>query len=82
MSKFRTHFELGIKDIQIIEDSLTHTVGDLTQRVLDADNETFRLADSDEVDANMQMLTAVRDLLGRIHDQKLWYMSKENVPRG
>jgi hypothetical protein len=74
MPKYRTHFELGLEDIDRIEVSLTKRVGDLTRRVLTDDSPESR-----EVLDEIQDL---RRLLGKIHEQKIWYQPSEFHPSG
>ncbi|MDF1748863.1 MAG: hypothetical protein P1V34_08325 [Alphaproteobacteria bacterium] len=80
MPKFRTHFELDIKDIDFIEVSLTKRVGDLTRRVLTADESKGQ--DEPKSAELMQEIQQIRGLLGKIHEQKIWYDPKEYHPRG
>ena len=82
MANYRKSFELDIQDLQLIEHSLTKRVGELSSRVLDAAGDSYRLKDCPETDQNMDELNAIRDLLGRLHGQKIWYEPKESVPRG
>ena len=80
MAKFRTHFELDIQDIDFIEVSLTRRVGDLTRRVMNA-----RQSDSEEGTSSadlMQEIQQIRGLLGKIHEQKIWFAPKVYQPRG
>jgi hypothetical protein len=80
MAKFRTHFELDIQDIDFIEVSLTRRVGDLTRRVMNA-----RQSDSEEGTSAadlMQEIQQIRGLLGKIHEQKIWFDPKVYQPRG
>jgi len=82
MAKYRKSFELNIQDLQLIEQSLSNRVGELSRRVLDAGGESYRLKDCPQVDQNMDELNAIRDLLGRLHGQKIWFEPTESVPRG
>ena len=73
MAKFRTHFELDIQDIDFIEVSLT-------RRVMNA-----RQSDSEEGTSSadlMQEIQQIRGLLGKIHEQKIWFDPKVYQPRG
>ena len=79
MPKYRTHFELDIKDIDRIEVSLTKRVGDLTRRILDSDAVATDTKGAVELREEIQEL---RGLLGKIHEQKIWYDPKEYHPRG
>ncbi|MDW3208151.1 MAG: hypothetical protein R8L07_21670 [Alphaproteobacteria bacterium] len=76
MPKYRTHFELDIQDIDRIEASLTQRVGDLSRRVLSAGG------DKPEVSNLQNEIQQLRGLLGRIHQQKIWYAPKDFQPGG
>jgi len=73
MAKFRTHFELDIKDIDFIEVSLTRRV--MTASQSDSEEGTSA-ADL------MQEIQQIRGLLGKIHEQKIWFDPKVYQPRG
>lgn len=77
--KYRTHFELDIRDIDQIEVSLTKRVGDLTRRMLESGAAPAANADTDQLRDEIQQL---RGLLGKIHEQKIWYDPKDFHPRG
>ena len=83
MPKYRTHFELDLEDIDRIQDSLTQRVGDLTRQIIDP--ETGLAANDDgqqSPDEMMEEVQALRGLLGKLHDQKIWFDPKEYQPRG
>ncbi len=80
MPKFRTHFELDIKDIDFIEASLTNRVGDLTRRVMAAPEDDG--GDTPDPAILMAEIKQIRGLLGKIHEQKIWFDPKEYHPRG
>ncbi len=82
MPKYRTQFEIGLDELRLIEDSLTSRVGELSQASLDFNTEELRLKDCDTVGAKMKELKEIRDLLGRLHEQKIWFEPDTYVPRG
>lgn len=82
MPKYRTQFELGIKELQLIEDSLSSRVGELSQASLDLEADELRLKDCHTVDDKMKELKEIRELLGRLHEQKIWYEPENFAPRG
>lgn len=75
MAKYRTHFELGLEDIDRIEVSLTKRVGELTRRVLTDETPEEQREVMDEIQD-------IRRLLGKIHEQKIWYQPSEFHPSG
>lgn len=61
-------FELSVNDIEIIETALRNKVGRRAQSLLEVD---------DPVDRHE--LEEIRDLLGRLHQQKNWYRPKDGI---
>lgn len=82
MPKYRTQFEIGLDELRLIEESLTSRVGELSQASLDLNAEKLRLKDCVTVDEKMKELKEIRELLGRLHEQKIWYEPDSYVPRG
>lgn len=82
MPKYRTQFEIGLDELRLIEESLTSRVGELSQASLDLNAEKLRLKDCVTVDEKMKELKDIRELLGRLHEQKIWYEPDSYVPRG
>lgn len=82
MPKYRTKFEIGLEELRLIEDSLSSRVGELSQASLDFEGEKLRLKDCDTVDDKMKELKEIRELLGRLHEQKIWFEPDSYVPRG
>jgi hypothetical protein len=80
MPKYRTHFELDIQDIDRIEASLTQRVGDLSRKVLSATGDS--VAGKPDLTGLQNEIQQLRGLLGRIHEQKIWYAPKDYQPRG
>lgn len=80
MPKYRTQFELDIQDIDRIEASLTQRVGDLSRRVLSAGDDGAGARP--EVSSLQEEIQQLRGLLGRIHEQKIWYAPKDFQPGG
>lgn len=82
MPKYRTQFEIGLDELRLIEESLTSRVGELSQASLDFQSEDLRLKDCDTVTEKMKELKEIRELLGRLHEQKIWFEPEAFVPRG
>ena len=61
-------FELSVRDIDIIETALTNKISRRSQSLLEVD---------DPIDK--RELEEMRDLLGRLHQQKNWYRPKKGV---
>jgi len=62
-------FELSVKDIKIIEEALNNKVARRSQRILEGEDPEILMTEAAEI----------RDLLGRIHNQKNWYRPQQGV---
>ena len=62
-------FELSVKDIKIIEEALNNKVNRRSQRILEGEDPEILQTEAKEI----------RDLLGRIHNQKNWYRHSKGV---
>jgi len=67
--KPNTTFELSVKDIKIIEEALNNKVARRSQRILEGEDPEILTTEASEI----------RDLLGRIHNQKNWYRPQQGV---
>ena len=65
MTKPNTKFELTVEDIEIIETALNAKINRRTRRAI-IDEE----ADREQL---LSEANKIRDLLGRLHNQKIWY---------
>lgn len=62
-------FELTVKDIAIIETALQNKVSRRSQRILEGEDPEILMTEAKEI----------RDLLGRIHNQKNWYRPTNKI---
>tara|TARA_B110000977_G_C10595124_1_gene305938 strand:+ start:56 stop:271 length:216 start_codon:yes stop_codon:yes gene_type:complete len=70
--KPNNNFELTVRDIEVIESALKSKAG----------RRGLAIAQGDvSVQLHAEM-TELQELLGRIHDQKVWYRPKGFVPGG
>ena len=67
--KPNTKFELTVKDIRIIEEALNNKVNRRSQRILEGEDPEILMSEAKEI----------KDLLGRIHNQKNWYRPSSGV---
>jgi len=74
---YNKNFELNIRDIELIEQGLNLKLSKLAvQRQTHIDSTIIpesELASVKEID---QQIRELHDLLGRIHNQKIWYRPK------
>jgi hypothetical protein len=62
-------FELSVKDIRIIEEALNNKVMRRSQRILQGEDPEILQTEAAEI----------RELLGRLHNQKNWYRPKNAI---
>jgi hypothetical protein len=70
--KPNNNFELTVRDIEVIESALRAKAGRRGLAIAQGDT-------SEQLRAEMR---EIQELLGRIHNQKVWYTPKEFVPGG
>lgn len=71
---YNKNFELGLRDIELIENALEHQITRLSERRLTHIEST--IVPEQELDSVKEIdleISEIRDLLGRIHNQKVWY---------
>ena len=66
------NFELGVRDIEIIEQSLRAKAG----------RRGMAIANGETSEKLKEEMHEIQELLGRLHDQKVWYKPKGFVPGG
>lgn len=69
MNKPNTTFNLSIRDIEIIEESLRAKAG----------RRGLSIAQGETSNKLREEMHEIQELLGRIHDQKTWYRPKNDV---
>ena len=70
--KPNNNFELTVRDIEVIESALKSKAG----------RRGLAIAQGDVSVQLHSEMTELQELLGRIHDQKVWYRPKGFVPGG
>ena len=70
--KPNTQFKLTVRDIEVIESALTAKAGRRGMAIVQG-------ATSPQLKEEMR---EIQNLLGRIHDQKVWYNPKDWTPGG
>ena len=80
MSKPNTEFNLGLRDIDIIEDALNSVIAKRSSTMsLIADNTVENTTDIHSYRKIRQEVPDLRDLLGRLHNQKNWYRPQDKA---
>ena len=74
------NFTLDVKDIELIEHALEYQISRLIERRRTHVEST--IIPEGELDSVKQIdaeITVIRELLGRIHNQKTWYRPKNGI---
>ncbi len=71
MPQYNDVFELSVEDMDLIELALRQASASFSQE---------QMGESDEANADRQdTIRRIHDLLGRLHDQKIFYRPKDGV---
>ena len=74
MARYNVNFELSVEDMELIEDALRRSKNELSGTRLDqASNDNRPCATAEDAD---QSVRRIHDLLGRLHNQKVFYRPK------
>ena len=65
---YNTNFEMGLKELEIVEDALRFRLNQLSQ--MSTSNAKTCLTEKNEI-------TEIQSVLGSLHNQKLWYRPKD-----
>ncbi|MEQ8664983.1 MAG: hypothetical protein RIC16_04595 [Rhodospirillales bacterium] len=79
MPKYRESFNLNITDVNLIEEALTKRASEVSRALLEQQPAAEK---SDSIASFKRELEEIRSLLGRIHNQKIWYQPRSYVPQG
>ena len=79
MTKANTTFNLDIRDVELIENALNSIITKRSSTIINsADNRNVKPQDNCSLEAKIQ-IAELRDLLGRLHNQKIWYRPKKSA---
>lgn len=76
--KPQTQFDIGLGELDIIEEALRYQAQSLSQKTFDEKEQQKALSD----DHFKSRMAAIQSVLGKLHNQKVWYVPKESVPLG
>lgn len=83
MVKPNSNFELSIKDVETIENCLNREINRLSQQKLTHIEST--IVPEDQLDSVKNIDTNIKHihrLLGKLHNQKVWYRPQKNYISG
>jgi len=70
MTKYNKTFELSVEDVDLIETALRQTKSELSEQ----------LVEQDKIDQDVdQSVRQIHDLLGRLHNQKVFYRPQQQA---
>lgn len=74
-AKHNTQFDIGLSELDVIEEALRYQAQSLSQKTFEQqealNDENFRTR-----------MSAIQSVLGKLHNQKVWYVPKDSVPLG
>lgn len=74
MGRYNVNFELSVEDMELIEDALRKSKADLSSELIeDPEKLAAPCPKVKRTDASMRR---IHDLLGRLHNQKVFYRPK------
>lgn len=74
MGRYNANFELSVEDMELIEDALRRSKSELSSSLIE-DPEKIA-APCDQTKATDASMRRIHDLLGRLHNQKVFYRPK------
>lgn len=77
MTKANTTFNLDIRDVELIENALNSVITNKSSTIMGAAGNDNSEPSSNSCPTTIKsQINEVRDLLGRLHNQKVWYRPK------
>ncbi|RLK10462.1 hypothetical protein [Ruegeria conchae] len=71
MPRYNDLFELSVEDMELIEEAMRHAISARSVALVDEGNE--------DREARENFVRKAHELLGRLHDQKIFYRPKSGV---
>ncbi|WP_085893168.1 hypothetical protein [Roseovarius litorisediminis] len=71
MTTYNSNFELTMEDVELIENALRQSKRELSAQTLDSCAQPDKV--SDRMDDAEDTLRQIHDLLGRLHNQKIFF---------
>lgn len=77
-AKHNTQFDIGLGELDVIEEALRYQAQSLSQSTVDHPDPQEAL----NCDKFKSRMSAIQSVLGKLHNQKVWFVPKESVPLG
>lgn len=79
--KYRTQFDLGLDDLEMIEEALRSQANQLSLEKLSQQDAVEQASSANPYQPDPKLM-AIHSVLGKLHNQKIWYSPQQYVPRG
>ena len=77
MAKANTSFELDVRDVELIENALNSIITKQSSTIINSASNSNTQPTSENCPAEINnQIAELRDLLGKLHNQKIWYRPK------
>ena len=80
-AKYSKKFDINLSDLEMIENALRDQAKQLSQKKLEQLEMDKMVAEANPYLQDPEM-TAIQTILGKLHNQKMWYTPQQYVPRG
>ncbi len=77
MATYNVNFELSVEDVELIETSLRHSKQDLSSKLIGSEKRKDEI--KREGQSSEEALRQITDLLGRLHNQKVFYRPRSGA---
>jgi len=80
MPKANTNFDLDVRDVELIENAINSIITKKSYTIVNSasNSNTEPTSENCPVEINGQ-ISELRDLLGKLHNQKIWYRPKSKL---
>ena len=77
MAKANTSFDLDVRDVELIENALNSIITKQSSTIINSASNSNTQPTSENCPAEINnQISELRDLLGKLHNQKVWYRPK------
>ena len=77
MPKANTSFDLDVRDVELIENALHSIITKQSSTIINSASNSNTQPTSENCPAEINnQIAELRDLLGKLHNQKIWYRPK------
>jgi len=77
MAKANTSFDLDVRDVELIENALNSVITKRSSTIINSANNSNTEPAEENCPVEIKgQISELRDLLGKLHNQKVWYRPK------